>query len=525
MEDGKVAFKDNQGYPHELLRIAQPITISLKKVRDEDKIDETLVGKYILADQFDYYVKVLKKGLKMKKGEYRKITKKEFNKMSTRDEWEKRRSAEGINTEAPKRRRRPEKTTEIEIIHGTKLFEGLIKRLITKENRQHGLDKNTASYITTIKVTDISDITNRGGGQIETQRNLKDGNEKGMYHYTINTELDIDAEYFIEAIEDQGHTSGECWINLMIDHYKDTLMSQNKWESKRLTREKILKLMNKTEEEFKEHGASVEDMKAVFEEFRLSVRLFNCLGRKIFTFGPEKQNRNNAVLYGMIKGNHIYTMNDNITSIAHKDFKEDMVLNASTDFRLNSKEAPVKYEMFNGVDDVMKILKNNKDVSEIDLVSKEHLNNIYCEFKRFHYEPYVVMNSGGNISSIKLKFNKTILNIRSQDLINCAVERSEYTNNADVFNRVNEGMFYFNKKLFNPHHKSYYHKDDKNIFDTACSIAPTGYLDTGFINGKGVEIDMNKAYTKGTMDITRIPIFCEFDIWKNMIMRNTTLIK
>ena len=94
------------------------------------------------------------------------------------------------------------------------------------------------------------------------------------------------------------------------------------------------------------------------------------------------------------------------------------------------------------------------------------------------------------------------------------LKRSEYTDNADVFNRVNEGMFHFNKMLFNPHHKSYYHKDDKNVFDTACSIAPTGYLDTGFINGKGVEIDMNKAYTKGTMDITRIPIFCEFDIWK-----------
>ena len=140
------------------------------------------------------------------------------------------------------------------------------------------------NYITAIKITDLSDITNRGGGQVETQRNLKDGNEKGMYHYTINTELNIDAEYFVDAIEDQEHTNGECWINLMIDHYKDTLMSKNKWASKRLTREKILKLMNKTEEEFKENGASVEDMKAVFEEFRLSVRLFKLFRQKGFYF-------------------------------------------------------------------------------------------------------------------------------------------------------------------------------------------------------------------------------------------------
>ena len=66
--------------------------------------------------------------------------------------------------------------------------------------------------------------------------------------------MNIDAEYFVDAIEDQEHTNGECWINLLIDHYKDTMMSKSKWESKRLTREKILKLMNKREEEFKEHG-------------------------------------------------------------------------------------------------------------------------------------------------------------------------------------------------------------------------------------------------------------------------------
>ena len=145
-------------------------------------------------------------------------------------------------------------------------------------------------------------------------------------------------------------------------------------------------------------------------------------------------------------------------------------------------------------------------------VSKSHLNNVYCDFRRCGYEPSIIMSAGGNISSIKLRFNKTLLSIRSQDLINSAVERSEYTDDPEVFNKVNEGMFYFNKGLFNSHHKSYYHKDDKKIFDSAYSIASTGYFDTEVM--EGVEIDINKAYTKGTMDITRIPIFCEFDIWK-----------
>ena len=40
-----------------------------------------------------------------------------------------------------------------------------------------------------------------------------------------------------------------------------------------MTRDKILKLMNLNEEEFRQNGASVEDMKPVFEEFKLTVRL------------------------------------------------------------------------------------------------------------------------------------------------------------------------------------------------------------------------------------------------------------
>ena len=158
LEDGKVAFRDNQGNSHELLKITQPITISLKKVRDEDKIDETLVGKYVLADQFDAYVKWLKKRLRMKKGIPEKITKKEFDRLNTREEWNKWRTG-GNEIEQP---RRINKTTG-------KLFEGLRKRLVIKEKKQHGLTESIKDYCTAIKITDMSDITNRGGGQVETQ--------------------------------------------------------------------------------------------------------------------------------------------------------------------------------------------------------------------------------------------------------------------------------------------------------------------------------------------------------------------
>ena len=54
-----------------------------------------------------------------------------------------------------------------------------------------------------------------------------------MYHYTINTEINIVSDNLVDAIKNKKHTDGECWINTLIDHYEETLMNTKKWESKR----------------------------------------------------------------------------------------------------------------------------------------------------------------------------------------------------------------------------------------------------------------------------------------------------
>jgi len=125
------------------------------------------------------------------------------------------------------------------------------------------------------------------------------------------------------------------------------------------------------------------------------------------------------------------------------------------------------------------------------------------------------MGAGGNVASLKVQFNGLILNIRSQSLIDCAVDTCIDSRNADVFNKVNEAFFNFNKGMFNPNHKSYYDSDDLNIFSMAHSIAPSGYMES-IVEGKNtnIELDRRKAYTKSTTDVLEVPVFSEFDIWK-----------
>ena len=490
----------------------QPIQMNLKNARDEDKLNETLVDKYAVRDKFDLWVERLRDRLRLKKDNPNKITRKQFDELNTREAWIR---ETGIDATLPRRRNTKGRYKEFEVIHDTVLFDKLFKRLVEKHPDLKN-NTNLEDYTSAIKILDISDVSNTGGSDDATKKKLKDGNEIGMYHYTINTEMDVDSDNLIKAIKNKKHTEGECWINTLIDHYEETLMNAKKWESKRMTRDKVLKLMNLNEEEFRENGASVEDMKPVFEEFKLTVRLYNCIGQKIYTYDPDKKNKNITVLFGLIKGNHIYTMNDNINSIAQRDFEKDMKISASTDFRLNSKEKPVKYDFFNGIDDIMGIVKENEDEEgEVNLVSGKSLNTLFCEFKRAKYEPKIIMGAGGNVASLKVKFNKLILNIRSQTLIDCAVDTCIRSNGADMFNKVNEAFFNFNKGMFNPNHKSYYHNDDLKIFSMAHSIAPSGYFES-IIEGKNthIELDRRKAYTKSTMDVLDVPCFSESDIWK-----------
>ena len=94
-----------------------------------------------------------------------------------------------------------------------------------------------------------------------------------------------------------------------------------------------MKLINVTEEEFRIQGALVEDMMPVFEEFKLIVNLYNYIGQTLFSFDPERKNKNI-----LIKDNHIYIINDNIMNILHRNTEENMRLFTLSDFYLNNKK-------------------------------------------------------------------------------------------------------------------------------------------------------------------------------------------
>ena len=86
-------------------------------------------------------------------------------------------------------------------------------------------------------------------------------------------------------------------------------------------------------------------------------------------------------------------------------------------------------------------------------------------------------------------------------------------------NKMNYAMFHFNKSLFNPTHKSFYNEDDIKMLNAMRTIVPSGRLrEWGKDNLRKVdliEIDVRKAFAHAFISMRHIPVFSEFDIWRN----------
>ena len=89
---------------------------------------------------------------------------------------------------------------------------------------------------------------------------LRDATNDSMYHNFIQTPLNPEYEKLKEAIKVEHYQDNMCWINTLTDFYKNTLMDDKKREKNKLTRDGILKLIKKTEDDFDTTGASLDDM-------------------------------------------------------------------------------------------------------------------------------------------------------------------------------------------------------------------------------------------------------------------------
>ena len=411
-----------------------------------------------------------------------------------------------------------------------KLFFKLYETLQTDSEAYAELEFHK-SYIDCIKLLSVERVDQETDFAPEKEK-LKNTANLSMYNIYILTPLDPEFETFKEAINVKHYKENECWFNTITDWYKDTLMGEKRREKNRLTKESMLKLMNKTEEDYKTNGASIQNMVPVFEHYGIQVRIFNSFIKPIFKYSPTKYNHHIPTLYALVRNNHIYTANDNLQMlrqmVAIRE-NQDVSVKASPDYHINEKDEPTECKMIQSLND----LKNFREKDNYTLIyDGNDLTQLFYESKMAGYEPQVRF-TGCIVSDLYFKFyikKKSIrYRIKTQNLVTSSLDGTITVRTEQIYNKMSNAMHEFNKALFNPLHKSYCNEIDIQTLKECRTISQVGELNKfykvfnqrtnkydnyGFMPDITTEIDVRKAYTHAFNQITEIPVFNQFDIWK-----------
>ena len=107
-----------------------------------------------------------------------------------------------------------------------------------------------------------------------------------QFNYT-HTQLDLTKQTFREALRNSKHHRSECWLNCIYElcGCKDALLDPEKMKNV-ITRESILELLGRTEEDIKE-GLTMDEVKPFFEKYKLKLRVYDIFYNQIYKYDPE----------------------------------------------------------------------------------------------------------------------------------------------------------------------------------------------------------------------------------------------
>ena len=421
-------------------------------------------------------------------------------------------------------------------VKSNEFIETILKRMITKRDDKFlfrkvlkiletddvfaSLVDEIISYIEAVRIEKIVDVDDKQAKDIDMKdERLKNSSDNvSIYHRYIETELDTECYTIKDAIKNQKYRMNECWINALVDTYEGTDLMRVKRGSlaKTLSRDKVLELLEMSEEEFVEKGASINQMDVVFKHFNIPARIYDFNCQIIYRNDPIKQTNKWIMTFeALVKNNHIYTINQDKASLRKVATSREFEFRTSSRYYLNDRKEPIKYKAFNNIDDLMKM----NEEEEYNLIQADNdMAKVVHQFKSAGYEPFVRFQVG-MISQVKAKFRykqleKTVhYNITAQNLSKQTVHSDVSVCSEDKYNTMVAEMFRFNKSLFLETHKSRYNEDTIRMLDECRTIVPSGYFDKDVNMKKLIEVDMNKAFTHAFQSIKHIPTMTEFDTW------------
>ena len=162
--------------------------------------------------------------------------------------------------------------------HEKPLFKKLLMFLKTDAGLRDVMP-DMLDYVDAIRINKVIRVDNEGEDYDVEDEGLRETSNLSMYHFYHETLIDPEKETLKEAIQQNNIKENECWINELLKTYEGTELTRVKRGSlaKTLSRDKILELLNMTEDEIHEYGISINQMKKVFYSSisQLNFTIFN----------------------------------------------------------------------------------------------------------------------------------------------------------------------------------------------------------------------------------------------------------
>ena len=196
---------------------------------------------------------------------------------------------------------------------------------------------------------------------------LRHGTKISINSRYVHTELNLERKHFIDAVKTGNGRENECCLNALTDYYGDTVLGSNRREV--LSREKLLELIGKTEENVKD-GCSLPDVIPFFHKFRIPIRIYGHPFKCIFKYDPTTPNTHFRVFYALIKDNRIYTMNYNLKQLEQHGTTKPVELAASSNYLTTdgkTNETQPTYMMLNNLDDLLTNITNAIETKEVQI--------------------------------------------------------------------------------------------------------------------------------------------------------------
>ena len=428
------------------------------------------------------------------------------------------------------------------VARGDRDFKSLYQICLTDSNFKE-MQRLKPGYLEAIYIKDWTQM--RTDGEARNPRQVRQraaGDKVAIQFKYSHTQLDLTKQTFRDALRKSKHHRSECWLNSIYECYgqKDGLLDPDKTKNV-ITRESILELLGRTEENIKE-GLTVDEVKPFFEKYKLKLRVYDIYYNQIYKYDPEVPNFHQKPMYCITDGDHIYTLNKDLESLAQKTDDNEYKLVVGSDFRTPDKPTKSDHRMIENIDELLDILRESdgseqeegdgQEKSKPDkityLVQKyDNLETIVWQLYNAGYRPSIKYGAG-RLSWLSLTVNDHTFIVKSQQMIDYAIDGLMEIHDADTYNRMADAKMDFHYQLFRNEHKSYYTKQDLEILNECRTTAnvgwtqelpkgkvilPTQYTRKAFRKKDLTEIDQNKAFTAAFMKIKAVPVFNEFDIW------------